>query len=707
MAILPILLCAFACLGLAGERLMAAPPRQDRRILPARLKRLMLCHIVLCAVGGMACLSVLLGGASWNGTAWVGGALPALVSDAVALRLGLDGFSAFTALAGFCALGLASATGLDRPGGGATRLAFVTAALMLTVMAADVMTLAGGIALLFVALWACPTHDGPTHDGPTHDGASPGTETNTFSPAHTPPHSGNAAAIVGIPLLIISTVMLMQHVSPAGRGPVQGVESARPLVWIALLLLTIVVLTTMAALRAPSSELSRIVTEEHTSGPEPAAPDLATLTPALPVQRSPAPALATPAQIVRPALQVIVPVYLLGRLGLDFLRKAGGPGESTPLMLAGAILALAGGISTLRGRSIGRCVNGMADSQTGLAILGCGLAVAAMAVDLPDLASLALASVLIIVLSAALLMPVLGTGTTLIEEGAGTTMLDRLGGIIIGMPRIALLTGAACLAGAMLPPSPLYAGRWMLVQALIGGQRIQDAGLDALLTLGLVATALASGLGIAAVLRLICIAILGRPRAPRAAASTEPRRPAGLRAMQAGLAACIVSGLIPGPVLHLLHGALAVLCGHTMDDRTGWIGISAQVDSMLSYTPLWIALALICGTALLRHFLHGRRSTTRNAAPWNDGDAPAPPWLPFGDPATQPDPDSVADTFLAPLPPLKPTHPALSGLQSLLRMILTARLPGRAERFIPAGASVGLLAVLCLLLAMAALEARP
>ncbi|APH58226.1 Formate hydrogenlyase subunit 3 [Granulibacter bethesdensis] len=696
MAILPILLCAATCLGLAGEWLMAAPPRQDRRILPARLRRLVLYHIVLCAVGGLSCLSVLLGGASWNGTAWVGGSLPALVSDAIALRLGLDGFSAFTALAGFCALGLASTTGLDRPGEGATRLAFVTAALMLTVMAADVMTLAGGIALLLVALWACPTHDG----------ASPGTETNTSSPAHTVPHSGNAAAIVGIPLLIISTVMLMQHASPAGGGPVQAVGSARPLVWIALLLLTIVVLTTMVALRTPSSERSRIVTEEHPSGLEPTAPDLAAITPALPVQRSPAPALATPAQIVRPALQVIVPVYLLGRLGLDFLREAAGPGESTPLMLAGAILALAGGISTLRGHSIGSCVNGMADSQTGLAILGCGLAVAAMAVDLPDLASLALASVLIIVLSAALLMPVLGTGATLIEEGAGTTMLDRLGGTIIGMPRIALLTGGACLASAMLPPSPLYAGRWMLVQALIGGQRIQDAGLDALLTLGLVATALASALGMVAVLRLLCIAILGRPRAPRAAASTEPRRPAGLRAMQAGLAACVVAGLIPGPVLRLLHGSLIALCGHTMDDRAGWIGISAQVDSMLSYTPLWIALALISGTALLLRFLHGRRSTTRNAVPWNDGDAPPPPWLPFGDPATQPDPDSVADTFLAPLPPLKPTPPALSGLSSRLQMMLTAML-GRAERFIPAGASAGLLAVLCLLLAMAALEARP
>ncbi|AHJ66920.1 hypothetical protein [Granulibacter bethesdensis] len=696
MAILPIVLCAAACLGLAGERLMAAPPRQDRRILPARLRRLVLYHIVLCAVGGIACLSVLLGGASWNGTAWVGGSLPALVSDAIVLHLGLDGFSAFTGLAGFCALGLASATGLDRAGGGATRLAFVTAALMLTVMAADVMTLAGGIALLFVALWACPTHDG----------ASPDTETNTSNPAHIVPHSGNAAAIVGIPLLIISTVMLMQHAAPAGGGPVQAVGSARPLVWIALLLLTILVLTTMVALRTPSSGRSRIVTEEHPSGLEPTAPDLAAITLALPVQRSPAPSLATPAQIVRPALQVIVPVYLLGRLGLDFLREAAGPGESTPLMLAGAILAMAGGIGTLRGRSIGRCVTGMADSQTGLAILGCGLAVAAMAVDLPDLASLSLASALIIVLSAALLMPVLGTGATLIEEGAGTTMLDRLGGIIIGMPRIALLTGGACLASAMLPPSPLYAGRWMLVQALIGGQRIQDAGLDALLTLGLVATALASALGMVAVLRLLCIAILGRPRAPRAAASTEPRRPAGLRAMQAGLAACVVAGLIPGPVLHLLHGALAALCGHTMDDRTGWIGISAQVDSMLSYTPLWIALALISGPLLLLRLLHGRRSTTRNDMPWNDGDAPPPPWLPFGDPATQPDPDSVADTFLAPLPPLKPIPPALSGLPSWLRMMLTARL-GRAERFIPAGASFGLLAVLCLLLAMAALEARP
>jgi hypothetical protein len=98
-------------------------------------------------------------------------------------------------------------------------------------------------------------------------------------------------------------------------------------------------------------------------------------------------------------------------------------------------------------------------------------------------------------------------------------------------------------------------------------------------------------------------------------------------------------------VLWLAAPALRVLAGGSMASRSGLLAISAQADAPGYAAP---AIAVLLGLAAAAALLLARRISslgTRATPAWEDGfDAP-PPWLPFGDPATQ----ITAAGFAAPI----------------------------------------------------------
>jgi hydrogenase-4 component B len=144
--------------------------------------------------------------------------------------------------------------------------------------------------------------------------------------------------------------------------------------------------------------------------------------------------------------------------------------------------------------------------------------------------------------------------------------------------------------------------------------------------------ALAIALGAAATLRLVGIGFLGRPRSPRVAASEDPTGP--MRGVLYGLAGLTVAlGLLPGVAVALTDGARQMLSAAGLPERTDWTGIDAVTD-VPGYLPLGVVVLLIIaglGLWLIVRRLPG----SRVVAPWDGGFAGSPPWLPFGDPATQ------------------------------------------------------------------------
>jgi NADH:ubiquinone oxidoreductase subunit 5 (subunit L)/multisubunit Na+/H+ antiporter MnhA subunit len=332
-------------------------------------------------------------------------------------------------------------------------------------------------------------------------------------------------------------------------------------------------------------------------------------------------------------------LYLLFRVLLDLCGSAQPLWWGVPLLMLGGACAVAGPLqATIETRLEPLLAIGSLH-QTGLAVMGLGLALFAHAVDLPQMAALALGAAWLLLVTHALCRTLLLLCAGAGQRGAGTFRLDRMGGLIHGMP----VTGRCALAGllgaAMLPPGLGFAGFWLLFQALLAAFRIGGAALQLLIALAALAAALSVGLAALAAVRVAGVVFLGRPRTPRAAAAEEP--PRALRLCLVGLAVLTGLGSV-FPSLALLPAArgLARLAngsglGPALTLRPG--------TEVPGYAPVVIAsLLALAGYALL--WLSRRRGPGHRREPaWSGGFAPPPPWLPFGDPTTQIGAASFAD----------------------------------------------------------------
>jgi NADH:ubiquinone oxidoreductase subunit 5 (subunit L)/multisubunit Na+/H+ antiporter MnhA subunit len=279
-----------------------------------------------------------------------------------------------------------------------------------------------------------------------------------------------------------------------------------------------------------------------------------------------------------------------------------------------------------------RVLAGTAMQNAGFITAALGVALAARGADLPLLASLALGGAMLHALNHAVVqvLAVLCAGAA--EQSAGTRMLDRLGGLARAMPRTTacLLIAAASLAA--LPLSAGFAGIWVLLQTVIAAPRIGGLALQLALALVMGGLGLAAALGAAASVRLVGVGFLGRPRSPRAAAAEDPAMLTQFTLYGlAGLS--LVLGLLPGLALALTNGARQALSAAGLRERTDWAGIDAVADTP-GYLPLGVA-ALLAVAGIGLWLLVRRLPRARLVAPWDGGFAAPPPWLPFGEPATQ------------------------------------------------------------------------
>ncbi|MCW3473721.1 proton-conducting transporter transmembrane domain-containing protein [Limobrevibacterium gyesilva] len=333
-----------------------------------------------------------------------------------------------------------------------------------------------------------------------------------------------------------------------------------------------------------------------------------------------------------------VALYVLIRVLFDLCGPAQPMWWGLPLVLLGAAGAVLGGLRANMEGDIKAVLACSTVENIGLIAIGLGLALAARAVDLGQLAALAMAGALLHAMAHGMFKPLLFLCAGATQHGAGTRRLDRLGGLIHRMPvtTACVLVGGACLAG--LPPSSGFAGEWTLFQAVLGAPRIGGIFLQTVISVTALLMALAVALAAAATVRLIGVAFLGRPRSPRAAAAVEAGLPA--RAGMIGLAA--VSGLIglfPGAVLALAGPAQHLLVGAAMEGRAGGLVIAPQADAPGYAAPAIAALLGLCGVlvamAVRRYALANGAAGHRRGPAWDGGFGAAPAWLPFGDPLTQ------------------------------------------------------------------------
>ncbi len=328
-----------------------------------------------------------------------------------------------------------------------------------------------------------------------------------------------------------------------------------------------------------------------------------------------------------------VALYVVVRVLFDLCGPAQPAWFGVPLIVLGAAGALLGALRANMEGDIKAALACSTIENVGLITIGFGVALVARGADLPALASLGAAAALLHIVAHGLFKPLLFLGAGAIQDGAGTRRLDRLGGLIHRMPVTSALLIFGAVNLAALPPTAGFAGEWLLFQSVLGAPRIGGFAVQVLVCVTAGLMAMGAALAAAAAVRLVGVALLGRPRGPRAAAAEEAG-PWKLRAMSGVASVAFLVGLFPGSVLRLAGPALRTLTGAEMGERAGLAVLTPALDMPGYAALLTLALLLLAFGAIwfLRQFADLR--TTRGPA-WDCGFGASTARLPFGDPLTQ------------------------------------------------------------------------
>lgn len=346
------------------------------------------------------------------------------------------------------------------------------------------------------------------------------------------------------------------------------------------------------------------------------------------------PAAATPVSALMSGAMVKIALYILIRVLFDLCGAAQPPWWGLPLIVLGVATALIGALRANLERDTKAILACSTLENMGLMAAALGLALAYRGADLLPLASLALAAALLHALNHAGFKTLLFLCLGAVYSLAGSRDPDRLGGLIHRMPWVAGCAMLGALSAAALPPLSGFASEWLLLQALILGFRVSDMWVQLIAAVSLAVVGMAIGLAAAAMVRLIGLVFLGRPRTPRVAGAPDATGlmrwalilPAMLTLLLGPLAALALVGL-DGTIRQML-GAGAAAPHFGLDLALG--------DGGSRYMPALVALGLLLlggGVCLLVR----RRSTqapVRGPA-WDCGFMPPPPHLPFGDPLSQ------------------------------------------------------------------------
>nr|WP_294577898.1 hypothetical protein [uncultured Rhodopila sp.] len=341
-------------------------------------------------------------------------------------------------------------------------------------------------------------------------------------------------------------------------------------------------------------------------------------------------------------------VAILIRLTADLAGQTVQAWWGVVLLAAGGCIAVPAAWQAAADAGIDDAVANLARRQAGLMMLGAGLALIAHAADLVPAQSVALQATMMLAVGSALAGTVATLAAEAMAAGAGAVRLSRLGGLIYTMPWTSAALSAGLLALSALPPGLGFAALWLLSQALLSAPRT-GSWLDQLpLALAALAIALSAAAATSASVRIIGIAVLGRPRTPAGAGAPELARP-GRIILSALAALSLVAGLFPGPLIRALaEPAVRGLFGTSAGIRGGLTMLSTAPASP-GYAALSVAALLACATGCVIMLLRWRRREGKAASPWFGGMKP-PVNLPFGEPMAQ----SAGAGFLPALPRLLP-----------------------------------------------------
>ena len=313
-------------------------------------------------------------------------------------------------------------------------------------------------------------------------------------------------------------------------------------------------------------------------------------------------------------------VYGLLRVGLDLL--GGGPAWWGALLIGlGALSAVVGVLYALMENDLKRLLAYSSIENIGLVFIGIGAGFLFLSLGVASAALLALAAALYHALNHAAFKGLLFLGAGSVLHATHTRDMNRLGGLIRGLPwtAVCFLTGSLAIAG--LPPLNGFVSEWLLFQSLLPGIGSPVPLVAPLMTLAVGVLALTGGLAAAGFVKAFGITFLAIPRSPAAEHAREA--PRSMRVGMGILAvACVGLGLGAGLVLPALAAALTGPAGLAAPAPRFGSGLSLSTPggfAQMSPPLVALGLILVCGGVWLAVRILGTGRRIRVGETWGCG----------------------------------------------------------------------------------------
>jgi formate hydrogenlyase subunit 3/multisubunit Na+/H+ antiporter MnhD subunit len=242
-----------------------------------------------------------------------------------------------------------------------------------------------------------------------------------------------------------------------------------------------------------------------------------------------------------------VAVYGFVRIVFDLLGPPAWWWSVVVLVLGGATAVL-GVLYALMQHDLKRLLAYHTVENIGIIFIGLGLALAFQANAMGLAAALALTAALFHVLNHALFKSLLFFGSGAVLVATSERDMERLGGLIHGMPLTAFTFLAGAAAISALPPLNGFVSEWLTFQAILVSPDVPQWSLKFLVPAIGALLALSAALAAACFVKAFGVTFLGRPRSEVAARAQEVDR-VSLGAMFALAGLCVFAGVFPGLII--------------------------------------------------------------------------------------------------------------------------------------------------------------
>ncbi|MEQ1531225.1 MAG: proton-conducting transporter membrane subunit, partial [Methylococcales bacterium] len=288
----------------------------------------------------------------------------------------------------------------------------------------------------------------------------------------------------------------------------------------------------------------------------------------------------------------------------------------------GTVSALGGILYAMMQPNLKRLLAYSSVENIGIIFMVLGLAMIFMANGHPQLAALGFLAALFHAFNHALFKNLLFLGAGILQHQVHDLNIDVMGGLIKKMPKTSAVFLIGCMSISSLPLFNGFVSEWLAFQTALQVDVLDNGVLRSLIPVASAALALTAALAAACFVKVFGMIFLGQARS-RSSEKAQEVTDKGMLAgpmLLAGL--CILFGIFPGLILHLINRVSVQLLGQSLpsDSALGWLWLAPVSAHQATYSaPLVLIGALIAAGISFWYLRRNPATIIRRAETWDCG----------------------------------------------------------------------------------------